>query len=79
MKNVIRVEQATESYRWIAPTLALWATMWATGCTTHKIDTHHEVEPIHITVDMNLRIDKALDAYFEEIDKARAASNSAEK
>ncbi len=38
--------------------------------TTHKVDTVHRVEvaPIHVTVDVNVRIDRALeDAFgFEE-------------
>ncbi len=38
------------------------------GCTTHRIETKHEVKPIHITVDVNLKIDRALDDYFDDID-----------
>ena len=79
MKNVIRVEQAKGSDRWFVSALALSTMIWATGCTTHKIDTRHEVEPIHITVDVNLKIDKALDAYFEEVDNAEGDSESAEE
>ena len=43
----------------------------ATSCTQHKIDTAStvdvrpiEVKPIHITVDVNVRIDRELDQFF---------------
>ncbi len=54
--------------------------------TSHEIDvkpvqTSHDVEvkpieikPIHITIDVNIRVDKALDNFFDEIDKADEAS-----
>lgn len=51
----------------------------ATGCTQHNVDTAStvdvrpiEVKPIHITVDVNVRIDRQLDEFFafeEEIDQ----------
>ena len=34
------------------------------------IETRHVVEPIHITIDINVRIDKDLDDFFGDIDKA---------
>ena len=42
-----------------------------TGClnvTTAPI----EVKPIHITVDVNVRVDKALDDFFGDLDKKSA-------
>ena len=44
------------------------------GCRTeHKIDTTHKVElevkPMHITIDINVKVDKALDDFFGDIDK----------
>jgi len=30
-----------------------------------------EVKPIHITIDVNVRIDRALDDFFSDIDKAK--------
>ena len=43
----------------------------AVSCTQHKIDTAStvdvrpiEVKPIHITVDVNVRIDRQLDEFF---------------
>jgi hypothetical protein len=30
-----------------------------------------EVKPIHITIDVNVRIDRALDDFFGDIDKAK--------
>jgi uncharacterized protein YcfL len=38
--------------------------------TQHKVETVHKVEvaPMHITIDINLKVDKALDDFFEDID-----------
>jgi hypothetical protein len=39
------------------------------GCTTHKVEVAPvKVEPIHITIDVNVKVDKALDDFFEDID-----------
>lgn len=55
----------------------------ATSCTQHKIDTAStvdvrpiEVKPIHITVDVNVRIDRQLDEFFafeEQVDDDKPA------
>ena len=38
-----------------------------TGCMTrHKI----EVAPMHITIDVNVRVDKALNNFFDDLDEA---------
>lgn len=39
------------------------------GCT-HGIESRHEVEPIHINIDVNVKIDRELEEFFGEIDKA---------
>jgi hypothetical protein len=46
------------------------------GCTKHEVETRSQVEvapveikPIHITIDVNIRVDKALDDFFSDIDK----------
>ena len=38
------------------------------GCMSLK--TEHKVEPIHITVDVNLRMERELDNFFDDIDEA---------
>lgn len=62
----------------------LWAA--AVCLLTPACQTHHEVEvkpvevkPIHITVDVNVKVDRALDDFFGDIDKAagRTESNAA--
>lgn len=50
------------------------------GCSTrHQIETKSEVaiapvevKPIHITIDINIKVDRALDDFFGDIDKAAA-------
>ena len=42
------------------------------GCQTqHKIETVHKIEvaPMHITIDVNVKVDKALDDFFGDLDK----------
>ncbi|MBF0467355.1 MAG: hypothetical protein HQK61_00475 [Desulfamplus sp.] len=43
-----------------------------TGCnTSHEVQLAPvEVKPIHITIDVNVKVDRALDSYFDDIDKA---------
>lgn len=36
------------------------------GCVSVK--TQHKVEPIHITMDINLKVDRALDDFFGDLD-----------
>ncbi len=44
----------------------------ASGCSTqHKVEMAPvEVKPIHITIDVNVKVDKALDDFFSDIDDA---------
>lgn len=41
------------------------------GCATqHKVEVAPvEIKPIHITIDVNIRVDRALDDFFGDIDK----------
>ncbi len=44
----------------------------AAGCTQHKVEVAPvEVKPIHITIDVNVKVDRALDNFFGDIDAAR--------
>ena len=42
------------------------------GCSTqHKVEMAPvEVKPIHITIDVNVKVDKALDDFFSDVDDA---------
>ncbi len=41
--------------------------------TRHKVEVAPmEVKPIHITIDVNVRVDRALDNFFEDLDRAAA-------
>ena len=43
----------------------------ATSCTQHKVEVAPvEVKPIHITIDVNVKVDRALDNFFSDIDTA---------
>lgn len=44
------------------------------GCQTqHKVETVHRIEvaPMHITIDVNVKVDKALDDFFGDLDQAK--------
>jgi hypothetical protein len=41
------------------------------GCTQHKVEVAPvEIKPIHITIDVNVKVDRALDDFFSDIDSA---------
>lgn len=55
--------------------LAALAVLATTGCRTrHEVDMTHEVKPIHITMDINLKVDRELDDFFGDIDQAAATT-----
>ena len=43
-----------------------------TGCqSSHEVEVKPvEIKPIHITIDINIKVDKALDDFFDDIDAA---------
>ena len=41
------------------------------SCTQHKVEIAPvEIKPIHITIDVNVKVDKALDDFFGDVDDA---------
>ncbi len=45
----------------------------STSCTRHEIDIKPvEIKPIHITIDINVKVDRALDDFFGDLDKKQA-------
>ncbi|TVR52865.1 MAG: hypothetical protein EA425_04245 [Puniceicoccaceae bacterium] len=55
--------------RKLAPLLAL--ALGATGCVTVRTEPI-EVKPIHITVDVNVRMQNALEDFFGDLDRRSA-------
>ncbi len=50
--------------------LALLAGL-GSACTKHEVDVKPvEIKPIHITIDVNVKVDRALDDFFGDIDEA---------
>ncbi|TKB28481.1 YnbE family lipoprotein [Desulfopila sp. IMCC35006] len=51
----------------------LWAGLLAnSGCTRHEVEVKPlEIKPIHITIDVNVKVDRALDDFFGDLDKAK--------
>ena len=52
---------------------ALAAALVFPAACTHRV----QVDPIHITVDVNIKVDKALDDFFSDIDQTGAAAETA--
>jgi|LSQX01.3.fsa_nt_gb hypothetical protein len=57
--------------------LALLAATLLCSClrTSHEVKTQSEIapieiKPIHITIDINVKVDKALDDFFGDIDQS---------
>lgn len=51
--------------------LGTWSALTAAGCTQHKVEVAPvEIKPIHITIDVNVKVDRALDNFFGDIDAA---------
>jgi hypothetical protein len=60
----------------IISTVAILLLLAVSGCTKHEVETRSKVEvapvevkPIHITIDVNIRVDRALDDFFSDIDE----------
>lgn len=49
-------------------TLMLLLGLSAWGCTHHEVELKPvEIKPIHITVDVNVRVEKAVDDFYGDI------------
>jgi len=62
---------------WLLILSGLAASMVA--CTRHEVDIKPvEIKPIHITIDVNVKIDRELDNFFGELDDeaAKAAEST---
>jgi hypothetical protein len=60
----------------IISTASILLLLIASGCTKHEVETRSQVEvapveikPIHITIHVNIRVDRALDDFFSDIDE----------
>ena len=43
------------------------------ACTRHEVELKPvEIKPIHITIDINVKVDRALDDFFSDLDKTQA-------
>ena len=52
--------------------LGVLSVLAAASCTQHKVEVAPvEVKPIHITIDVNVKVDRALDNFFGDIDAAK--------
>lgn len=57
-------------WRRAAAVIAAGAVCASVGCVRVKVD------PIHVTMDVNVKVDKALDTFFDDLDAKAATSNA---
>ena len=51
--------------------LGVTAILIFSGCTKHEVEVKPvEIKPIHITIDINVKVDRALDDFFGDLDDA---------
>jgi hypothetical protein len=51
----------------------LTGTAFFSSCTRHEVELKPvEIKPIHITIDINVKVDKALDDFFGDLDEVQA-------
>lgn len=56
----------------IAFSLLLVGLLCLPACTSHQVEVKPvEIKPIHITIDINIKVDRALDDFFGDLDKAQ--------
>ena len=54
----------------LAAVLAALSVLSLWGCTRHEVEMKPvEIKPIHITIDVNVKVDRSLDDFFGDIDK----------
>ena len=53
----------------------VWAVWGLSSCATrHEVEVKPvEIKPIHITIDVNVKVDRALDDFFGDIDETAEA------
>jgi hypothetical protein len=56
---------------WLPAAVVLWALWGFSSCATHhEVEVKPvEIKPIHITIDVNVKVDRALDNFFGDIDQ----------
>lgn len=59
-----------------ASLMAVVPLLLLSGCTP-TVKVKHEVEPIHLTADINIRVDRELDEFFAFQDQAAATQPGA--
>lgn len=57
--------------RFMPMAVVVLALMGMSGCATrHEVEVKPvEIKPIHITIDVNVKVDRALDDFFGDIDE----------
>jgi hypothetical protein len=75
-ENINKTENMENDMKKVLGTISILLLLMTLGCTKHQVETKSQVEvapieikPIHITIDVNIKVDKALDDFFSDIDE----------
>lgn len=53
--------------------VSMLALLLSASCTRHEVNIKPvEIKPIHITIDINVKVDQALDDFFGDLDEIEA-------
>jgi len=53
--------------------MVLTSALLFTACTRHEVEVKPvEIKPIHITIDVNVRVERALEDFFGDLDELQA-------
>jgi hypothetical protein len=66
------VQTMKKAILWFIPLVGLL--VFTQGCQTHhRVESVHKIEvaPMHITIDVNVKVDRALDDFFSDLDKTQ--------
>jgi hypothetical protein len=61
---------------WLVAASLAAALTGAAGCISHRLDAPIEIKPIHITMDINLRVQRELDEFFDFEDQPAKADEA---
>jgi hypothetical protein len=64
---------------WLPAAAIIWVLVLTSCATHHEVELKPvEIKPIHITIDVNVKVDRALDNFFGDIDETADQIKKAE-
>jgi hypothetical protein len=80
--SYLKPDKGADMIKQLSFSMAAALAIGLAACSTqHKIETVNRIEvaPMHITIDVNVKVDRALDDFFGDLDKAAGQTQPAAK